>query len=375
MPKIMDRKLEAIILSDVPTTDWVKRGRTLLESKGSTATIMFDSATWQEDLRAKLPTADLLLVAPWTTPAIFMSEGLLDRAPRLRVIVGTFDNRFTSLVSIEALQRHNIRSINISRSMTPSVAEVALAQTLNLLRDVPAAVALMRAAVWRRTTWDTFGYIYGDLADKKVGLAGYGRIDRRYHELLGGFGCPIVVYDPMLNKAAAQKLGLTYTSSLVELAAAFEIFVVGIAPLKSSLRHVTKAVFDAGIFVLVSPWRWSMSLHRGARSTHASCARQSMYSRSSQLRPTRTTGFIRTSCRRRALQKRPSIATSAASATPASRRSPLWKAASYDSRHPRLMHRCTAASIGSGGKTVVPVMQRTRMVCVAVDDHQSSEAF
>ncbi|MHC1950721.1 hypothetical protein IF803_41295 [Bradyrhizobium sp. UFLA06-06] len=229
----------------------------MLESKGSTTTtIMLDSGTWQEELRAKLPTADLLLVAPWTTPTLFMSEELLDLAPKLRAIAGTFDNRFTDFVSIEALKHRNIRLIDTSRSMTPSVAEFALTQTLNLLRDVPAGIALMRAGGWKRTSWDTFGYIYGDLAGKKVGLAGYGSINRRYHELLGGFGCPTAVYDPMLDKAAAQNLGLTYTSSLVELAAASEIFVVGIPPLKSSLRHVSKAVFDAlpvgGVFVLVS---------------------------------------------------------------------------------------------------------------------------
>ncbi|MCA1379008.1 hypothetical protein I6F16_36460 [Bradyrhizobium sp. IC4060] len=60
----------------------------------------------------------------------------------------------------------------------------------------------------------------------------------------------------MLDRAAAQKLGLTYTSSLVELAEASEIFVVGIPPLKSSLRHVNRAVFDAlplgALFILVS---------------------------------------------------------------------------------------------------------------------------
>ncbi|MCK1716616.1 NAD(P)-dependent oxidoreductase [Bradyrhizobium sp. 141] len=256
MSTVSDQKLQAIILSDAWGTSLVERGRTLLESKGSTAIITVDSSTWQEELRAKLPTADVLLVRPWMTPSMFMSETLLDLAPRLRAIGGTFDNRFTSFVSIEALQRRNIRLIDTSRSMTPSVAEFALTQTLNLLRDVPAAIALMRAGGWKRTSWDNFGYVYGDLAGKKVGLAGYGSINRRYHELLKGFGCKTAVYDPMLDKTAAQKLGLTHTASLVELAAASEIFVVGIPPLRSSLRHINKDVFDAlplgAILVLVS---------------------------------------------------------------------------------------------------------------------------
>lgn len=248
MTKMIDRELHTIILSNDSRDRYVERGRTLLEHRGSTATIMLDSRTWQDELRAKLPAADLLLVAPWTTPAIFLSDELLDIAPKLRAVAGTFDNRFTGFVSIEALKCRNVRLIDTSRSMTPSVAEFALTQTLNLLRDVPAAITLMRAGGWRRP-WDSFGYIYGDLAGKKVGLAGYGSINRRYHELLAGFGCPTAVYDPMLDKAGAQRLGLTYASSLVELAAASEIFVVGIPPLKSSLRHVNKAVS--------TPCRWA----------------------------------------------------------------------------------------------------------------------
>ncbi|MCZ4093653.1 NAD(P)-dependent oxidoreductase [Sinorhizobium psoraleae] len=144
---------------------------------------------------------------------------MLDSAPRLKAIGGTFDNRFSNFVSIDALSERGIVLIDTSRSMTPSVAEFALTQALNLLRDVPAAIALMRAGGWKRSSWDTFGYVYGDLAGKKVGLAGYGSINRRYHQLISGFGCPTAVYDPMLNKPDAEQLGLTYTASLEELAA------------------------------------------------------------------------------------------------------------------------------------------------------------
>ncbi|MER9606366.1 NAD(P)-dependent oxidoreductase [Mesorhizobium sp. M0243] len=249
--------LNIIILADhPPRSEWIKRGAALLETKGIITAIVLSSPSWRDELRSALPSADLLLVAPWTMPDIFMDDALLDSAPRLKAIAGTFDNRFTSFVSIDALTERGIILIDTSRSITPSVAEFALTQTLNLLRDVPTAIALMRAGGWKGSSWDSFGYVYGDLAGKRIGLAGYGSINRHYHHLISGFGCPTAVYDPMLDKSNGERLGLTNTDSLEDLAAASEILVVGIPPLKSSLHAIGKKVFDAlpigGLFILVS---------------------------------------------------------------------------------------------------------------------------
>ncbi|OHV78898.1 D-isomer specific 2-hydroxyacid dehydrogenase family protein [Ensifer sp. LCM 4579] len=251
------QELNCIILSDHPhKLGLIERGAALLQSKGVTKTISLDNPTWRDELYSALPGADLLLIAPWCVPDIFLDRELLDRAPHLKAIGGTFDNRFTNFVSIDALAERGIALIDTSRSMTPTVAEFALAQTLNLLRDIPAAITLMRAGGWPQTSWDAFGYVYGDLTGKKIGLAGYGSINRRYHQLISGFGCPTAVYDPMLDKSGAERLGLTYTGSLEELAAASEIFVVGIPPLISTLHSIGKEVFNAlpigGLFILVS---------------------------------------------------------------------------------------------------------------------------
>ncbi|MCA1378937.1 MULTISPECIES: NAD(P)-dependent oxidoreductase [unclassified Bradyrhizobium] len=255
------RDLNTIILSnptnaDWVNADWIKRGAALLEAKGITTTIVHGGPSCREDLRSVLPRADLLLVSPWTVPDFFLDDAFLNNAPRLKAVAGTFDNRFTGFLSLDALTARGIVLIDTSRSMTPTVAEFALAQTLNLLRDIPAAVALMRAGGWKAFSRDTLAHVYGDLAGKRIGLAGYGSINKRYHQLISGFGCPTAAYDPALDKSAAERLGLTYTDSLEELAAFSEIFVVGIPPLNSSLRAIGQTVFDAlpigALFILVS---------------------------------------------------------------------------------------------------------------------------
>ncbi|TIR02603.1 MAG: hypothetical protein E5X37_33935 [Mesorhizobium sp.] len=102
-------------------------------------------------------------------------------------------------------------------------------------------------------------------------------MNRRYHQLISGFGCQVAAYHPTLDTSRAEQLGLTYTASLEELAATSEIFVVGIPPLKSSLRVISKPVFDAlpigGLFVLVSrmavvdePALWDAVNNRGLRA-------------------------------------------------------------------------------------------------------------
>lgn len=270
--------LNSVILSDHPLSlEWIKRGAALLETRGTTTTISLRNPSWRDELLSALIDADILLVSPWSLPDITLDHALLDRASRLRAIGVTYDNRFSSFVSVDALTERGIVLIETSRSMSPSIAEFAVAQTLNLLRDIPTAIALMRAGGWKESEIDPLAYIHGDLAGKKVGLAGYGAINRRYHQLISGFGCQVASYDPMLDPSRAEQHGLTYTASLEELAAASEIFVVGIPPLKSSLRAIGKSVFDAlpigGLFVLVSrmavvdePALWDAVNNRGLRA-------------------------------------------------------------------------------------------------------------
>ena len=122
-------------------------------------------------------------------------------AGRLRVIAGTFDNRFGEWIDVAEAQRRGVTVVDTSRSMTPTVAEFALAMTLNLLRDIPAAIDLVRSGDWKSRKWDQPGFVYGDLTGRRVGLAGFGSINRRYAELLAPFRCAIAAYDPFVTDA------------------------------------------------------------------------------------------------------------------------------------------------------------------------------
>jgi phosphoglycerate dehydrogenase-like enzyme len=192
-----------------------------------------------------LPDAAAIVVSPWTMSMPPFTAQRWAQAPRLKVIAGTFDNRFEHWIDVADAARRGVTIIDTSRSMTPTVAEFALAMTLNLLRDIPAAIQLVREGKWKTPHWDQPGFVYGDLTGRRVGLAGFGSINRRYAELLQPFRCSVMTYDPFVADPDLEQAGVRRIASLGDLAAGSEIFVVGIPPTPATQQIISREVIDA----------------------------------------------------------------------------------------------------------------------------------
>jgi phosphoglycerate dehydrogenase-like enzyme len=207
-------------------------------------------------LDAALPGADAMVVGPWTLAMPPFTAERWQKASQLRVIAGTFDNRFGHWLDVADALRRGVLVVDTSRSMTPTVAEFALAMTLNVLRDIPAAIDLVRQGEWKTAPWDQPDFVYGDLTGRRVGLAGFGSINRRYAELLRPFRCSLMTYDPFVSDADLEQAGVGRTASLRDLAAESEIFVVGIPPTPATQQIISRDVIDAlprgAIFILVT---------------------------------------------------------------------------------------------------------------------------
>jgi phosphoglycerate dehydrogenase-like enzyme len=202
-----------------------------------------------EDARefdAALPEADAVLASPWSFSIPELTADRWSRAEKLRAIAGTFNHRFGGWLDLAEARRRGVAVIDTSRSMSPAVAEFGLAMTLNVLRDIPAAVQLVRAGGWRSSApWDQPGFVHGELSGRRVGLAGYGAVNRRYAELLAPFRCEVMAFDPNVPAAELQAAGITARSSLEELAADSEILVVGIPATPATQGVVSRGVIDA----------------------------------------------------------------------------------------------------------------------------------
>jgi phosphoglycerate dehydrogenase-like enzyme len=226
--------------------DWTNEGCELLRSYGKVNTVHVKDGGETEALKQFskfLPDADAVLIAPWFRPST--TPEYWHEATKMKVLAGTFDNRFSHWIDFSDLQSRGGQIIDTSRSMTPSVAEFALAMTLNLIRDIPASIELVRKGKWKPEPWQNPGFVFGDLTGRTVGLAGFGSINRRYAELIAPFHCTVNVYDPFVSDDILNQSGHHRANSLVELAQSSEIFVIGIPPTAATLEIINREVIDA----------------------------------------------------------------------------------------------------------------------------------
>lgn len=136
------------------------------------------------ELESHLPQADglfTLLVDPIT-------EDLLDRAPRLRVVsnmaVGV-DN-----IDIAACTKRGIPVGHTPGILTAGTADLTLALLLAVARRLPEAQGDARAGRW--TTWNPTGWLGTDLEGATVGIVGMGKIGTAVARRLRPFGVQLI---------------------------------------------------------------------------------------------------------------------------------------------------------------------------------------
>jgi phosphoglycerate dehydrogenase-like enzyme len=208
-------------------------------------------------LDARLPEADALVMSPWLgfNDQLEFGTARFDRAPNLRVIAGTFDFRL-SWIDLDEAARRGVTLIDTSRTMTPTVAEFGVAITFALLRDIPVAIETVRDGSWTKAPMGTGSFVFRDLADCRIGLAGYGTINRHYRRFVRPYGCAVSTFDPFVSDEDLANDDVRRAGSMVELASGSDILIVAIPPTPTTLGVISSDVIDAlapgSLFVLLS---------------------------------------------------------------------------------------------------------------------------
>jgi phosphoglycerate dehydrogenase-like enzyme len=208
-------------------------------------------------LDERLPEADALVMAPWLgfNEQLEFDWARLERAPALKAIAGTFDFRL-SWIDLDETARRGVTLIDTSRTMTPTVAEFGVAITFALLRDIPAAIETVRAGSWTQAPVGAGSFVFRDLADCRVGLAGYGSINRHYRRFVRPYGCEVKTFDPFVSDADLAADDIARVDSMVDLARGNDILIVAIPPTPTTLGVISADVIDAlapgSLFVLLS---------------------------------------------------------------------------------------------------------------------------
>jgi D-3-phosphoglycerate dehydrogenase len=129
-----------------------------------------------------------------------LTADLIGRGTNLKVIgragVGV-DN-----VDVDAATRRGIVVANAPESNVVSAAEHAVGLLLALARNIPQAHAALVAGRWERSKWGGV-----EVADKTLGVLGFGRIGRLVARRALGLQMKIVAYDPFVAPERFRELG------------------------------------------------------------------------------------------------------------------------------------------------------------------------
>jgi D-3-phosphoglycerate dehydrogenase len=130
-----------------------------------------------------------------------VDEEALAAAKRLKVVARAgvgLDN-----VDVKAATQAGVMVVNAPTSNIVSAAELAVALLLASARNVVPANEALKRGEWKRSK-----YAGVELADKVVGVVGFGRIGILVAQRLSAFGVELIAYDPYVQPARAAQLGV-----------------------------------------------------------------------------------------------------------------------------------------------------------------------
>jgi D-3-phosphoglycerate dehydrogenase len=155
-----------------------------------------------------LAEAEALVLIRERTP---VDAAVLDRAPRLRVVVQT--GRSTPHVDREACAARGVEVL-VGGSAPVAPAELTWALALAAVRRLTQYAERLRAGEWQRNGLEGTGGALGHvLRGRTLGVLGLGRIGALVAGYGAAFGMDVVVWGREASRAAAAKAGHAVTSS------------------------------------------------------------------------------------------------------------------------------------------------------------------
>ena len=103
-------------------------------------------------------------------------------------------------VDVEAATRRGIVVANAPESTVISAAEHTIGLLVALARNIPQAHAALKEGRWERSRWGGI-----ELADKTLGVLGFGRIGQQVARRALGLGMRVVAYDPFVAPRAVPR--------------------------------------------------------------------------------------------------------------------------------------------------------------------------
>lgn len=180
-----------------------KLGQAGLDCLDKMSDVTYDVKTGlsKDELIATIPTYDALIIRSGTRP----DADIIAAGSNLKIIgragIGV-DN-----VDLAAATTHGVKVMNTPRANSVTTAEQTMALMLAVCRHTAPAHNSVAAGEWARST-----YVGTELAEKTLGVIGFGYIGRLVARRAKAFGMTIIAYDPYVSSEVAAEMGATLLS-------------------------------------------------------------------------------------------------------------------------------------------------------------------
>lgn len=179
----------------------------VLEGMTDRGQAVLDAEGWRVDHQKAMPPAELAKIigdydAVTMRSGTKMTAEVIAAAKKLRVIgrpgVGV-DN-----VDVAAATKAGIFVMNSPGGNLVSTAELTMALILATSRNIGAADASLKAGTWDRKTFAGGT----EIAGKRIGVVGFGRIGREVAARCKAFGMDVWAFDPFVSAQVAERVGV-----------------------------------------------------------------------------------------------------------------------------------------------------------------------
>lgn len=187
-----------------------------------------------ETLSKHINEADGLI----TRGSIKISRELMESSPRLKVVgvhgIGC------DHVDLDAAKELGITVCNTPDALTVTVAEMTMALTMSLMRNVVSSDKAVRKGEWHRKYSDLIGV---ELAGKRVGIVGLGRIGEATAKRMKAFNADVIYWSRTRKPDIENQYGLIW-KEFVDLLKESDIISLHVPSTQETRHIIGKNEFD-----------------------------------------------------------------------------------------------------------------------------------
>ncbi len=198
------------------------------------------------ELRPDAKAEDLPAVVKEVSPKVLIvrgkqvSEAALAAGPELSLVIRAGAGIDT--IDVAAASRLGIAVANCPGKNSIAVAELVLGLLIALDRRIPDQVADLRRGEWLKSEYSKARGLYG----RTLGIVGFGQIGREIASRARAFGMKVVACSLDLTREEADRLGMGYCQTPIEVARQSDAVSINVAG-GADTRHLVNAEFLAAM--------------------------------------------------------------------------------------------------------------------------------